>query len=223
MADHPTDQIVRAARRPRLTVSLGAVIVLVLVAIGIAVLISATTSAGAAQVIETAPRSAAGGGADAGDADVRTADEAPLRLLVHVLGAVRVPGLYELDDGARLVDAVAAAGGLADDADAAGVNLARRVADGEQIVVPRIGDAPAPQGSGTGAGPTGSAAGGAPVSLGTASSEQLQTLPRIGPALAGRIIAWREAGGRFQSVDDLLEVPGIGQGTVDGLRELAVP
>lgn len=222
MPDHSTDQVVRIEGRPRFAVSLGAVVVLVLVAIAAAVLISATASAGASEVIEVEPSgSSQGSSGGVTDLDVPAADDAGEPLLVHVLGAVRAPGLYQLDEGARLVDAVAAAGGLADDADPAAVNLARRVADGEQVVVPRVGEASAPPAAGEAASVDGSMS--APVSLGTALSEQLQTLPRIGPALAARIIAWRDAGGRFRSVDDLLEVPGIGQGTVDGLRELAVP
>lgn len=222
MPDHSTDQVVRIEGRPRFAVSLGAVVFLVLVAIAAAVLISATASAGASEVIEVEPSGSSPGSSGGGtNLDVPAADAPGEPLLVHVLGAVRAPGLYQLDEGARLVDAVAAAGGLADDADPAAVNLARRVADGEQVVVPRVGEAPAPPAPGEAASVDGSLS--APVSLGTASSEQLQTLPRIGPALAARIIAWRDAGGRFRSVDDLLEVPGIGQGTVDGLRELAVP
>lgn len=132
-------------------------------------------------------------------------------LYVHVLGAVAHPGLYVLDLDARLVDAVAAAGGTTDDADLAGVNLARILADGEQIIVPTLGaraDEP-------GAAPPGDDR----IDLNTADQAALETLPRIGPALAERIISWREENGRFASVDDLLAVPGIGEKLLAGIRD----
>ena len=140
-------------------------------------------------------------------------------LLVHVLGAVVRPGLVELAAGARVVDAVAAAGGFTAEADPAGVNLARPVVDGEQLVVLAIGQVPPPA-AGGGAPGSGQAAADEVVHLNTADVAALDTLPRIGPALAQRIIDWREANGRFSSVDDLLAVTGIGQKTLDGLRDL---
>ncbi|MDY0983157.1 ComEA family DNA-binding protein [Microbacterium sp. CFBP9023] len=134
-------------------------------------------------------------------------------LYVHVLGAVEHPGLYVLDLDSRLVDAVAAAGGTTDDADLTAVNLARVLSDGEQISVPVVGAAAAE-------GPPGA---GAPaddlVDLNTADQAALETLPRIGPALAERIIAWRDENGRFTSVDDLLSVPGIGEKLLAGIRD----
>lgn len=132
-------------------------------------------------------------------------------LYVHVLGAVERPGLYVLELDARLVDAVAAAGGTTEDADLAAVNLARVLDDGEQILVPARGaaaDAP-------GAAPSGDDR----VDLNSADQAALETLPRIGPALAERIVAWREENGRFQSVDDLLAVPGIGEKLLEGIRD----
>ena len=133
-------------------------------------------------------------------------------LFVHVSGAVRAPGLYRLDDGARVVDAIAAAGGFADGAAEDAVNLARTLTDGEQLVVPVVGAQPA------------ATAAGAPrdgrVNLNTADAAALDTLPRIGPALAARIVAWREQNGRFTSVDDLLAVPGIGDKMLESLRDL---
>ncbi|NJI61347.1 ComEA family DNA-binding protein [Microbacterium oxydans] len=132
-------------------------------------------------------------------------------LYVHVLGSVARPGIYVLDLDARLVDALAAAGGATDDADLAAVNLARLLEDGEQIVVPAVGAATdAPE-----AGPPGDDR----VDLNTADQAALETLPRIGPALAERIIAWRDENGRFGSVDDLLAVPGIGEKLLAGLRD----
>lgn len=133
-------------------------------------------------------------------------------LYVHVLGAVEAPGLYVLDLGARLVDAVAAAGGTTDTADLAAVNLARVLDDGEQIVVPIVGAAADAPGS---AAPPADGR----IDLNSADQAALETLPRIGPALAERIIAWRDENGRFQSVDDLLAVPGIGEKMLEGMRD----
>ena len=139
-----------------------------------------------------------------------------------MLGAVVAPGLYTLAPGARVVDAVAAAGGFGEKADPASVNLARTVSDGEQILVMEAGQSP-PASGGTGAGAeTGSGAGapGAPLCLNSATAEQLESLPRIGPALAERIIAWRDENGPFRLVDELLDVPGIGDAILAGLDGL---
>ncbi|WP_270352662.1 ComEA family DNA-binding protein [Microbacterium testaceum] len=134
---------------------------------------------------------------------------------MHVAGAVRRAGLYRLEVGDRVADAIALAGGFADDAARDGVNLARPVADGEQIVVPVVGSAP------SGAPVAGAAApADGLIDLNTATREQLDTLPRVGPAMADRIIAWRDENGRFTSVDDLLSVPGIGDKMLAGLRDL---
>lgn len=133
-------------------------------------------------------------------------------LYVHVLGAVESPGLYALAPDARLVDAVGAAGGTRDDADLAAVNLARVLTDGEQIVVPVLGSAEVTPG---GAAPADDGL----IDLNTADQAALETLPRIGPALAQRILDWREENGRFRSVDDLLGVPGIGEKLLAGIRD----
>lgn len=143
--------------------------------------------------------------------DATTTTGASGELYVHVLGSVAQPGIYVLDLDARLVDALAAAGGATDDADLAAVNLARLLEDGEQIVVPAVGAA----GEAPGAAPPGDDR----VDLNTADQAALETLPRIGPALAERIIAWRDENGRFGSVDDLLAVPGIGEKLLAGLRD----
>lgn len=137
---------------------------------------------------------------------------------VHVSGAVALPGLYRLDEGARVVDAVSAAGGFGDAADQAAVNLARVVSDGEQLHVPVIGEAPPPAPAPGAAG--GATAPGGKVDLNSADLATLDTLPRIGPAMAQRIIDWRDQNGRFTSVDDLLAVPGIGDKMLAALREL---
>ena len=151
------------------------------------------------------------------DATLATSPPAPA-LYVHVSGAVTAPGLYRLDEGARVVDAVAAAGGFTDTADQAAVNLARIVTDGEQLHVPVIGEAPPPAPlSSTGGSAT---VRGGKVNLNSADLAALDTLPRIGPAMAQRIIDWRDQNGRFTSVDDLLAVPGIGDKMLAALREL---
>jgi competence protein ComEA len=131
-------------------------------------------------------------------------------LYVHVVGEVASPGMYQLPIGARLVDAVFAAGGLTEDADNASVNLARELTDGEQIIVFSIsqeGQSPGTNSSGL-------------ISLNRAGDRELEELPGIGPALAGRIIAWREANGGFKSVQDLLKVSGIGESLLSGVIDL---
>lgn len=193
-------------RRTRLRVGLGAVVVLLLTGLGCAVLFSAVAPRGSTTVIthEESP-------------DPLEVDEAPsLAIFVHILGAVERPGLYELRDGDRAIDAVAAAGGFTADADAAQLNLARFVSDGEQIIVLAQGEAPPPgEGAGGGAG----AANGL-VNINTADAAALETLPRVGPAMSARILAWRDANGRFTAVEDLMSVAGIGQKTFEGLRDL---
>jgi len=137
-----------------------------------------------------------------------------LSVVVHVLGAVARPGLYRLPEGARIVDAVAAAGGFAAEADRSGLNLARVLADAEQIIVPVVGEVPVAV-----AGPPGVGADGR-VNLNTADERALETLPRVGPAMAERIIAWREANGGFRSVEDLTQVSGIGDKTFEAMKAL---
>lgn len=192
------------SRRHRGTVRLGvgAAVVLLLGSIMVAVVVSAvSTGSESTTIAPTAPR-------------IETAT--PEVLLVHVLGAVARPGLVELGADARVVDAIAGAGGLTEEADTAGVNLARSVNDGEQLIVPRVGDVPPPLASA----PGGSAGTTTLVNLNTADAAMLETLPRIGPALAARIIAWREANGGFASVDELRSVSGIGAKVFADLREL---
>lgn len=133
-------------------------------------------------------------------------------LYVHVLGQVTRPGLYMLDLDARVVDALAAAGGTLADADLQAVNLARPLSDGEQLIVPVAGAAGEPGANA----PVGDGL----IDLNNADQAALETLPRIGPALAQRIVEWRDSNGRFQSVDDLLAVPGIGEKLLAGLADL---
>ena len=141
------------------------------------------------------------------------------RVVVDVVGAVRRPGLYRLAQGSRIADALTRAGGATAKADLAQVNLAAPLADGEQVVVPRRGAGVAPAGAGSG-----SAAGAAaPVQLSTATLEQLDSLPGVGPVTAQKILDYRQKHGAFQSVDELDAVPGIGPKRLEQLHELVVP
>jgi competence protein ComEA len=158
---------------------------------------------------------------------------AEAEIVVHVVGQVVRPGLVRLRQGARVADAVAAAGGSRPTADLAAVNLARLVVDGEQLHVPKpgevvVGEPPgsgAAGASGTGGGQGGVARGGAAggggvVSLNTADLAALDSLPGVGPVLAQRILDWRAEHGRFTSVDELGEVSGIGDTLLGRLRPL---
>jgi len=139
-------------------------------------------------------------------------------LVVYVTGAVRKPGVYQLPDGKRIIDAIEKAGGVTPKADAVTVNLAALLIDGEQILVP---EAFAP---GAGAAPTGSGPAVAGlVHLNSADVTALDALPGVGPATAQRIIDWRDQNGGFRTVDDLEQVPGIGPAKLDALRDLVAP
>lgn len=144
------------------------------------------------------------------------------QMVVHVAGSVRHPGVYTLPVSSRAGDAVEAAGGLLRRADPAGVNLAAPLSDGQQVVVPaRMRGSPAAAAvSGSGQSAT---APGAPVSLSTATVEQLDTLDGVGPAIAQRIVAYRQAHGGFRSLDELREVEGIGDKRFEALRQAVRP
>jgi competence protein ComEA len=142
------------------------------------------------------------------------------RLVIHVVGAVRRPGLYRLADGARIADALRRAGGATRRADLSLVNLAAPVSDGSQVVVPRRAP-PVAAGSGSEAGDPAPAAG--PIHLNTATAEQLDELPGVGPVTAQKIVDYREQHGAFSSVDDLDAIPGIGPARLEQLRELVAP
>lgn len=142
-------------------------------------------------------------------------------LVVYVSGQVRRPGLVRLRSGARVADALAAAGGPRKGADTVTLNLAQPISDGEQVHVPRAGEAvrsppdPVPTGVGASGSPGG---GGVPVDLNRADAATLDTLPGVGPVLAQRILDWRSQHGRFSSVDELAEVSGIGEKMLSQLR-----
>ena len=144
--------------------------------------------------------------------------EAAPPVVVHVVGAVRVPGLYRLARGKRVADAVERAGGATGKADLALINLAAPVADGQQVVVP----ARAPPGAAAGEGGGGDAAAG-PVHLNTATLDQLDELPGVGPVTAQKILDYREKHGAFSSLRELDAIPGIGPARLAQLSELVAP
>lgn len=152
-----------------------------------------------------------------------TIAEPPAEVVVDVVGAVVAPGLYRLDDASRIADAVALAGGATRKANLSAVNLAAPLVDGTQIVVPRKGEqAPAPSAAGTdGTGFTDAPSG--PIHLNTASLEELETIPGVGPVTAQRIIDFRDENGPFRSVDELDAVSGIGPKRMEQMRDLVVP
>ncbi|MFS0854258.1 ComEA family DNA-binding protein [Microbacterium sp. 179-I 3D4 NHS] len=197
--EEPPPAAAPVARRLRLSVGAAVVVALVVLsaAVGLGLLRGQATPVESVALTDSAEED--------------SAVEADGELFVHVLGAVEHPGLYVLDLDARIVDAVAAAGGTTADADLAAINLARLVTDGEQVVIPVIGVAEV--------GPGAPAPADDLIDLNTADQAALESLPGIGPSLAERIIAWREENGRFPSVDDLLAVPGIGEKLLEGIRD----
>ena len=171
-------------------------------------------AAAALAVLAVAGRMLAGAGAAAEQSAqplvAEPATAAP-KLVVHVAGAVRRPGLYRLAEGRRVADAVARAGGATAPTDTAAINLAAPLADGMQVVVPRKG-------------PGGSAkAAGGRVSLSSASAIELDGLPGIGPVTAQKILDYRAQHGGFRSVDDLDAIPGIGPARIEQLRDVVSP
>lgn len=143
---------------------------------------------------------------------MKTAQEAPIK--VHVVGAVASPGLYDLVNGSRVADAIAVAGGPLPSADLSLVNLAAKMADGQQLIVPAAGEsAGAMAAGGAGASP------GSLVNLNSATLDQLTELDGIGPKTAQKIIDYREEHGGFSHVEELMEVPGIGQSKFEAVRD----
>jgi competence protein ComEA len=136
-------------------------------------------------------------------------------LIIDVEGKVKRPGIITLPRGSRVHEAIAKAGGVVNGADTSTTNLARVLVDGEQIIVGAPAAGPVSAGGG--------AVAGGRVSLGSATAEQLDELPGIGPVTADAIIAYRTAHGGFQRVEDLLDVKGIGEKTLADLRDLVTP
>lgn len=143
------------------------------------------------------------------------------KVVVHVVGAIRRPGLYRLREGARVADALARAGGATRKAELSLVNLAAPLSDGVQVIVPRRVPSAGGAAAGTPAAATPGA--GAPVHLNSATLEQLDALPGVGPVTAQKILDFREQNGGFASVDELDAVPGIGPARMEQLRELVAP
>lgn len=203
----------------RLPVLVGvtAVAIVVMVCAG-RLLLDAASSEGFAVVQPGDAEQAAGDGDAEAAADAGASQAAPAPLRVHVGGAVAAPGVYDLAEGARVLDAVEAAGGFAEGAARDALNLARAVSDGEQVVVPSEADIAAQEavsagagGAAAGAGASAAAGGaGGKVNINTASAAQLDTLPGVGASTAEKIVADREANGPFKTVEDLKRVSGIG-------------
>lgn len=179
---------------------------------------------GAVEIGRGAPEEPAGqsrgeadaeGAAASEGAGASTDDEAPALVVVHVDGAVAVPGVYVLPQGSRAADAVDAAGGLVEGADTSSVNLAAPVGDGEKVRIPTAGEAAAPGGDGAG---DGGAAG--PVNINSADVGELDELPGVGEATARAIVEDREKNGPFASVEDLMRVSGIGEKKFERLAGL---
>jgi competence protein ComEA len=190
------------ARSHAVLVALGAVVVLALVGRRLADTGTATTTA--------PPRARL--------AQLKPA--APIRLVVHVAGAVRRPGVYRFPDGQRVADAVARAGGSTRNADLSALNLAAPLSDGVQVLVP----AAAPVEAGVPPDDTaGGSATGGKVRLSSASADELDELPGVGPVTAQKIVDWRTQHGPFRTLEDLDAIPGIGPARIEQLRDLVIP
>jgi competence protein ComEA len=230
--------------RPRLRLTVGAAVVLLLLGIATTVLVATLGPHGSAETVVPGARTSessgnaetSGNSKSAGVPESAGAPENPgapdgaeptqpssapasATIFVHILGEVVTPGLYELRAGDRAIDVVAAAGGLTDLADDAQLNLARFLTDGEQIIVPKEGEAPPPPVAGAPSG--GAGATGGLINLNLATADELEDLPGVGPELAGRVVDWREANGRFGTVDDLRNVAGFGEKKLEALRDSA--
>jgi len=148
----------------------------------------------------------------------------PLPLRVHVAGAVAAPGVYHLPPGSIVQDALAAAGGPTAQANLALLNLAHKLTDGEQVLVPEAAPtaaaAPTAGTAAAGQSSTLTPASGSPININTASAAELEVLPRIGPALAQRIVDYRSAHGLFRAIEDIMQVSGIGPATFEQIKDL---
>lgn len=171
-------------------------------------------AAAALALLAVAGRTLAGAGAAAEQPAQALVAESPAaapKLVVHVAGAVRKPGLYRLAEGNRVADAVARAGGATASADTAAINLAAPIADGMQVLVPRR--VPGAAGKAVAA----------RVSLSSATAAELDALPGIGPVTAQKILDYRAQHGGFRSIDDLDAIPGIGPARIEQLRDVVSP
>lgn len=192
----------------------------------------ATVSAGSVGLVSADPPASSGAASPSSVADGSdsgtSATMAAVEIVVSVTGLVVRPGVVTLPGNARVADAIAAAGGLTDGADVTGLNLAAKLTDGASVVVGATGASvqgpsgatDASDGKAGGADPSGASGGGVRVDLNVADADELDTLPGVGPVMAGNIVAWREANGRFTSVDQLQEISGIGPARFAQLSEL---
>ena len=192
------------------------VVAAIVVAVGVRYLVlprDAGPSSGQAVVLTSvASPAATAGGASSPEASVEP------DAVVYVCGAVRSPGVVRLAPGSRVADALEVAGGATADAELTAVNLAAVVTDGQPIVVPERG-APAPAGGAAAAPAAGGAAPGALVNINTASLEELDTLDGVGPSTAQKIVDYRTANGAFKSVEEIKNVPGIGDAKFAALKD----
>ena len=139
-------------------------------------------------------------------------------VIVDICGCVISPGVYELEEGSRVVDAVGMAGGVTDEADTTQVNLARKLVDGEQVYIPAVGET-APAGAAVPANASAQSPSGL-VNINTASTSDLMELPGIGEVTASKIVEDREKNGPFEGVEDIKRVSGIGDAKFEGIRDL---
>ena len=177
---------------------------------------------GAAAVSTTGTGGSGAGERGSGAPSVSVAPARDGSAVVHVVGAVHRPGVYRLRVGQRVQEAIRRAGGTKGGADLQAINLAAKVADGQQVVVPRRAASGGAVAAGAGAGASGAAAGAtpaAPVNLNSATAEQLDTLDGVGPATADKILEYRTQHGGFSSIDDLAQVSGIGPKKLEALRK----
>jgi competence protein ComEA len=200
----------------------------VVVAVGVRYLVlpraSASAGGGGVAIGAVVPSGAASGGSLASPGGAASPSSSPAAdVVVYVTGAVRTPGIVRLPEGARVAEAVELAGGATGKAQLDGVNLAAKVADGQQIVVPERGAAPVVA-SGAGVstasgGSSGTSTPAAPVNINTATLEQLDGLQGVGPATAQKIIDYRTANGPFKRIDDIKNVTGIGDAKFAAMKD----
>ena len=199
-----------------------AIAVLAAVAVALGAVLCGRVTGGAVVVSggvdpeEDAVSADAGTGEDAGEPE-----EAAPELRVHVVGAVASPGVYGLAEGARVLDAVEAAGGFAAEADPAAINLAEPLSDGCKVTVPAVGEDDAGEEPAAVVEPAGASASGAgTVNINTATAEELQALPGVGEATAAAIVEDRERNGPFSSPEDIMRVSGIGEKKFERMRDM---
>jgi competence protein ComEA len=186
---------------------------------GLALVVVATVAGAGLWYLRSLPRPveiaapSAGPPFVAGEAATVTSSPTPVAIIVDVAGWVRKPGVYEFSEGDRVIDAVNEAGGAKKGADLTSLNLAAPLADGTQVVVAKAGSS-----TGATSGSTGGSSGTTLVNVNTASETELETLPGVGPVTSAAIIDFRTQNGPFSTVDDLIDVSGIGPSTLEQMR-----